>query len=95
MMVTKKNVMLFEEFHAQKALNEGKKKECEDDDDCVTLTKDEESDLLDIEDLIDIKKLSLAKNALEALKKANKEINKNSKFIKVLGALERASGKKK
>ena len=94
MMVTKKNVMLFEEFHAQKALNEGKKKECEDDDDCVTLTKDEESDLLDIEDLIDIKKLSLAKNALEALKKANKEIVKCKKFKDVEASLKRASSKK-
>lgn len=93
MMVTKKNVMLFEEFHAQKALNEGKKKEQEDDD-CDTLTKDEESDLLDVEDLIDNKKISLATKALDALKKSNKEIVKCKKFKDVEASLKRASSKK-
>lgn len=93
MMVTKKNVMLFEEFHAQKALNEGKKKEQEDEG--MTLTKDEESDILDIEDLIEDKKISLATKALDALKKSNKEIGKCKKFTDLVAKLERASGKKK
>jgi len=88
----KKNVMLFEEFHAQKALNEGKKKEQEDEG--MTLTKDEESDILEIEDLIEDKKISLATRAIEALKKSNKEITKCKKFTDLEGKLKRATSKK-
>lgn len=91
MMITKtRNVMLFEEFHAQKALNEGKKKESEKDEkgekEEGELTEDEESDLLDIEDLIDAKKFTIASKMLDKMKKANVDICKNTEFKKLVKA---------